>query len=68
MTATRTDASRRSATPPDLIVLDLGLPDMEGVEVCRRIRERSAVPIIVSRRAAPRRDKVAALEPAPTTT
>jgi len=32
---------------PDLIVLDLGLPDVPGVEVCRQIRRRSAVPIIV---------------------
>jgi len=32
---------------PDLIVLDLGLPDMAGVDVCREIRQRSAVPIIV---------------------
>jgi two-component system KDP operon response regulator KdpE len=32
---------------PDLIVLDLGLPDVPGVEVCREIRRRSAVPIIV---------------------
>ena len=35
------------AQPPDLIVLDLGLPDMEGTEVCRRIRAESAVPIVV---------------------
>jgi len=33
--------------PPDAIVLDLGLPDLDGVEVCRRIREWSHVPIIV---------------------
>ncbi|MES1256321.1 MAG: response regulator, partial [Acidobacteriota bacterium] len=33
--------------PPDLIVLDLGLPDLEGTEVCRRIRSESKVPIIV---------------------
>ena len=33
--------------PPDLIVLDLGLPDLEGTEVCRRVRSLSAVPIIV---------------------
>ena len=36
-----------SSVRPDLVVLDLGLPDMEGVEVCRAIRQRSAVPIIV---------------------
>ena len=32
---------------PALIVLDLGLPDLEGTEVCRRIRAQSKVPIIV---------------------
>ena len=32
---------------PDVILLDLMLPDMDGIEVCRRLRERSAVPIIV---------------------
>src|SRR3954467_9987757 len=32
---------------PDLVVLDLGLPDMAGVDVCREIRQKSAVPIIV---------------------
>src|ERR1700722_9985916 len=32
---------------PDLVILDLGLPDMDGLEVCRRIREFSDVPVVV---------------------
>ncbi len=40
--------ARASATPaPDLIVLDLMLPGLDGLEVCRRLREVSAVPIIM---------------------
>ena len=47
---------------PDLIVLDLGLPDMEGTEVCRKIRTESTVPIIVLSARGAEKDKVAALE------
>jgi two-component system, OmpR family, KDP operon response regulator KdpE len=47
---------------PDLIVLDLGLPDVEGTEVCRRIRRQSAVPIIVLSARGSDPDKIAALD------
>ena len=47
---------------PDLIVLDLGLPDLEGTEVCRRIRAKSPVPIIVLSARSAERDKVNALD------
>jgi two-component system KDP operon response regulator KdpE len=48
--------------PPDLIILDLGLPDMEGTEVCRRIRAASAVPIVVLSARGAESDKVNALD------
>lgn len=41
--AALTHAAREA---PDLIVLDIGLPEMDGLEVCRRIRKRSDVPIL----------------------
>ena len=46
----------------DLIVLDLGLPDIEGTEVCRRIREHLKVPIIVLSARGAEADKVNALD------
>jgi two-component system KDP operon response regulator KdpE len=61
--ATGEDALRSVASqPPDLIVLDLGLPDIEGTEVCRRVRMHSAVPIIVLSARGAETDKVVALE------
>ncbi len=47
---------------PDLVILDLGLPDMDGVEVVRKIREWSAMPVIVLSARAMETDKVAALD------
>jgi two-component system KDP operon response regulator KdpE len=47
---------------PDVIVLDLGLPDLEGTEVCRRIRATSAIPIIVLSARGSDADKVEALD------
>ena len=47
---------------PDLIILDLGLPDIDGIEVTRRIREWSAIPIIVVSARGKEQDKVVALD------
>lgn len=47
---------------PDLVVLDLGLPDVDGVEVLRRLRERSAVPVVVLSARHDSDDKVEALD------
>ena len=51
-----------AATKPDVILLDLGLPDLDGIEVIRRIREWSPVPIIVLSVREREDDKVAALD------
>ena len=60
---TASDALRAVAErPPDLIVLDLGLPDLEGTEVCRRVRLTSKVPILVLSARGAEDDKVQALD------
>ncbi|MFJ9011644.1 response regulator transcription factor [Streptomyces canus] len=46
----------------ELVLLDLGLPDLDGVEVCKRMRSRSAVPIIVLTARADEIDKVLGLQ------
>ena len=50
------------AIRPDLIILDLGLPDMDGVEVLRRLREWTQVPIIILSVRDREDDKVTALD------
>ena len=47
---------------PDVIIVDLGLPDMDGLQVIRRLREWSAVPVIVLSARGQERDKVTALD------
>jgi two-component system KDP operon response regulator KdpE len=51
-----------SADRPDLIILDLGLPDFDGATVIRRVRRESLTPILVLSARGEERDKVAALE------
>ena len=51
-----------TSQPPDLIVLDLGLPDLDGMEIIRQLREWSTTPIIVLSARGRENDKVAALD------
>ena len=51
-----------SRVVPDVVVLDLGLPDLDGVDVCRFVRAEHGVPILVLSARGRERDKVAALD------
>jgi two-component system KDP operon response regulator KdpE len=54
--------TQASLSEPDVVVLDLGLPDLDGVEVCRRLRQWSEVPVIVLSAVGTEQRKVAALD------
>jgi two-component system response regulator RegX3 len=57
-----TGAEALAAAPVDLVLLDLRLPDLDGLDVCRELRERSSVPIIVVTARGEEADRVVGLE------
>ena len=60
---TATDGLAQAATrAPELVLLDLGLPDLDGLEVVRRLREWTAVPILVVSARGQDQDKILALD------
>ena len=58
----RTALERWAAGRPDVILLDLGLPDMDGLEVIRRVRRDATTPIVILSGRYAEREKVEALE------
>jgi CheY-like chemotaxis protein len=50
------------ATPPDLVILDLMLPGLPGLEVCRRLRAASPVPVVMLTALGEEEDRIAGLE------
>jgi two-component system KDP operon response regulator KdpE len=61
--ATGAEGLREAETrKPDIVILDLGLPDFDGLEVIRRLREWTAVPIVILSARGQESDKIAALD------
>jgi two-component system KDP operon response regulator KdpE len=58
----KTCLNKVEAVGPDLIILDLGLPDMDGLEVCRLLRDERSTPILVLSARGAEVDKVSALD------
>src|SRR5690348_7203464 len=57
------DGLRHAMTAqPDLVILDLGLPDIDGLKVTKRLREWSAIPIIIVSARGKEHDKIEALD------
>lgn len=57
-----TGAAALAAEPGDFVLLDLGLPDIDGIDVCRRLRQVSDVPIIMLTARGDETDRVLGLE------
>src|SRR4051794_20792810 len=62
VTCAATGAEALAAAEPDVVLLDLRLPDVDGLDVCRRLRERSSIPIIVVTARGEEADRVVGLE------
>ena len=62
VTRVATGEAALAAAEPDVVLLDIGLPDIDGYEVCRRLRARSSVPIIVVTARGEEVDRVLGLE------